>query len=141
MPAGLALGSEQHLLVGCSGGAIRAGFPAKTIIMDARDGSVVATITQVGGSDEVWYNPGDDRFYLAASGMTSDGTKTGTSTPVLGVIDAEEGTWLFNVPTSVGAHSLAVDPSTNHAFVPLRAPTTPPSGLGIGVFGGPGEED
>jgi len=144
MPAGLALGSHQHLLLGCSGGAIRAGFHASSIIMDARDGDVVATITQVGGSDEVWYNPGDGRFYLAASGMTSDGTKTGTSAPVLGVIDSEEATWLFNVPTTVGAHSVAVDPSSNHAFVPLRVattPPTPPAGLGIGVFGAPDEED
>lgn len=112
--------------------------------MDARDGSTVATITQVGGSDEVWYNPGDDRFYLAASGMTSTGTSTGTPTPVLEVIDAKDSTWLFIVATSVGAHSIAVDPSSNHAFVPLRVattPPTPPAGLGIGVYGGPDEGD
>ncbi len=135
MPAGLALGADSDLLLGCSGSAIRAGFPASSIIMDARNGKIVATITQVGGSDEVWFNPGDDRFYLAASGMTSTGTSSGTPTPVLGVIDASTNTWLFNVATSAGAHSVAVDASNNHAFVPLRAATSPPSGLGIGVYG------
>jgi hypothetical protein len=134
-PAGLALGADQNLLVGCSSGAIRSGFPASTIIIDALNGKILTTVTQVGGSDEVWFNPGDDRFYLAASGMTSTGTSSGTPTPVLGVIDAGTNTWLFNVPTSVGAHSVAVDPSNNHAFVPLRAGPSPLPGAGIGVYG------
>lgn len=98
--------------------------------MDARNGKIVATITWVGGSDQVWFNPGDNRFYLAASGMTSTGTSSGTPTPVLGLIDASTDTWLFNVATSTGAHSVAVDTSNNHAFVPLRAATSPPFGIG-----------
>src|SRR2546422_5717182 len=79
-PAGLALGPHQHLLVGCSLDAILAGFKPKTLVLDALTGATVATITQVGGSDQVWFNRGDDRYYLAARGMTP---------PVLGVIDAE----------------------------------------------------
>ena len=36
---------------------------------DARSGAILKVITQVGGSDEVWFNPGDKRFYVAARSM------------------------------------------------------------------------
>ena len=42
----------------------------------------------------------------------------------MGVIDAGTNLWLENVPTGSNAHSIAVDPSTNHAFVPLQAGPT-----------------
>jgi hypothetical protein len=126
-PAGLALGPHQHLLLGCSQDAIAAGAHAQTIVMSARDGSTVATITEVGGSDQVWFNPGDGRYYLAARGMTSNGLSTGTPTPVLGVIDAEDNKWITNIPTGPNAHSVAADPINNRIFVPLK-------GKGVAVF-------
>jgi len=116
-PAGLALGPQQHFVVGCSGDAINEGAHAKTLILDA-DGNTVATITEVGGSDEVWYNPGDNRYYLAARSMTSNGMKDGKKTPVLGVIDAGSNKWIANLPTGTGAHSVAVDPANNRVYVP-----------------------
>ncbi len=120
-PAGLALGPNRQLLLGCT------GDPRNSIVMDDTNGAIVATISEVGGSDEVWYNPTDNHYYLAASGMTSDGTKKGTSTPVLGVIDAASNRWLINVPTVTGSHSVAVDPTTNHIFMPIAK-------VGIGVY-------
>ncbi|MHB8578076.1 MAG: YncE family protein [Dehalococcoidia bacterium] len=90
-------------------------------------GSVVATITQVGGSDELWYNPTDNHYYVATSGMTSDGTSKGTLTPVIGIIDAGSNQWIQNVPTIRGAHSVAVDPTTNHIYVPM-------ANVGIAVY-------
>lgn len=119
-PAGTAVGPNKQLLAGCSS-------PGHTQIIDLTNGDIVATISQVGGSDEVWYNPGDQRYYLAASGMRSDGTPTGTITPVLGVIDATTNTWLVNIPTVTAAHSVAADPTTNHVYVPL-------TNVGIGVY-------
>lgn len=112
-PAGLALGPHQHLLLGCSGDAIAAGFAAKSVIIEARTGDVVTTVTQVGGSDEVWFNPGDKHYYLAANSNPGG--------PVLGVIDAETNTWIQNVPTFVRSHSVAANPINDHIFVPLRA--------------------
>jgi len=70
-------------------------------------------ITNVGGVDETWYNPGDNRYYLAARDMP-----TGA---VLGVIDAGTNQWLVNVATGSNSHSVAVDPSNNHVFVPMQA--------------------
>ena len=85
-PHGLAVGPNDELLLGCS-----AGKDARSIILNRRTGAVVATLTEVGGSDQVWYNPGDQRYYLAA--------RENPSGPVVGVIDEAEGSAAG--PTSV----------------------------------------
>ncbi|MFN2461116.1 MAG: YncE family protein [Candidatus Velthaea sp.] len=131
LPGGLALGPSEHLLVGCSGDAIAAGFPAQSIILNAANGAVLKVIHEVGGSDQVTFNPGDNRFYLAARDMTSTGLPDGAKTPVLGVIDAVSLTFVQNVPTSPNAKSVAADPNNNKIFVPL----TDVPGPGIGVYG------
>ncbi len=122
-PTGLVAGPQQRLLVGC--GAITAGAHAQSLVMDAKDGHIVAAITQVGAEDQVWYNPGDNRYYLAARNMTATGMKGGLVTPVLGIVDASTNQWIANVPTGAGAHSVAVDPTTNRAYVPV------PTGIAV----------
>ena len=78
----------------------------------------------VGGNDEVWYNPGDNRYYLAARNQPG-GSSPGNAnfSPVLGIIDARTMTLDQVVPTfnqaPGSAHSVAVDPRNNHALVPL----------------------
>ncbi len=126
-PHGLALGPDQNLLVGCSAD-VSPGEPLKSLILDAGDGHLVQTVTEVGGSEEVWYNPGDKRYYLAASHWTntgraftgSDDTVTKT-TPVLGVIDAESNAFIQNVSTGPSSGSVAADPASNRIYVPLQA--------------------
>jgi DNA-binding beta-propeller fold protein YncE len=112
-PAGLALGPKQHLLLGCSGdnGVLKA-HGAQVQIMDARTGDVVVVIRKVGGADEVWYNPGDKHYYVAARNQPGG--------PVLGVIDAMSDTWIQNVSTGPNAHSVAANPINDHIYVPLR---------------------
>ena len=84
-PHGAAFGPNQHLLLGCSGDAIKAGKHASTVLIDAPTGKLLATVTEVGGSDQVWYNPSEDRYYVAADKMTSDGTSAGNPNPVVGI--------------------------------------------------------
>ena len=159
-PAGLTVGPNQDLLLGCSvvfdtaGNAWDSKNPnsiaAPTqIIMDANTGTIDASVAGVGGSDEVWFNPGDRRYYTA-----SRNNPTG---PVLGVIDAESQTLVQIVPTVNTAgkttdppfpagtsHSVAVDPRNNHALVPLPANNVFPncSNGCIAVFGTPrGDHD
>ena len=117
-PAGLALGPKQQLLIGC-------GDPGAVQIMDARTGDVVAKISDVSGADEVWYNPGDKHYYVAA--------RNNPTGPVLGIIDAMTNKWIQNVTTGVGAHSVAANPINDEIFVPLRPTATHPLG-GIGVY-------
>jgi hypothetical protein len=124
-PAGLTVGPHDQLCIGCSAAAVTAGFAPRTLIMDIRTGSIIATIMNSGGSDEVWYNAGDDHYYLAAAGMTGG--------PVLGVIHAEVLEWIENIPTGVNAHSVAADRRTNRVFVPVGPEPGFPQG-GIAVF-------
>ena len=102
--------------------------------MSARDGRIVGTTGQVGGSDEVWFDPASRTYYLAASSMTSNGDSTGYAAPVLGVIAAGPASsngpasrWLGNFPTAVQAHSVAVNSANGQVFVPIP-------GYGIAVF-------
>jgi hypothetical protein len=144
-PAGLTLGPNQDLLLGCSvvfdtagsvwasGGTISAD--PSSVIMDARSGHIDRRVAGISGSDEVWFNKGDGRYYL--------GARANQPGPVLGVIDAESQRLVQLVPTvnkSPGSsHSVAVDPHNNHAFVPLPANNVFPNCLNgcIAVFGVP----
>jgi DNA-binding beta-propeller fold protein YncE len=126
-PHGLALGPDFHLLLGCSGSDIPNGTPLQSLILDAIHGTLVATLPQIGGSDEVWFNPRDQHYYLAANNWTATGLKGGALLPALGIVDADTNTWLENVPTIMGAHSVAANPVTNEIFVPL-------TNVGIGVY-------
>ena len=113
MPAGMALGPDDQLLVGCSDDAVAAGFTPRSLIVDLHARKVISQIRQVGGSDEVWFDGHSDCYYLAAVANT-DG-------PVLGVVDATHGVWLRNLPSGKGAHSVAADPRTGQVFVPVAA--------------------
>ena len=113
MPAGLALGSHTDLLVGCSDDAVTAGFPAHSLILDARSDTIVARIVQVGGSDEVYADPRAHRYYLAA--VKNPGGL------VLGIVDARTRRWIANLPSGPDAHSVAADPRSGQVFVPIAA--------------------
>src|SRR5204863_9122059 len=136
-PAGLTLGPHEDLLIGCSQAFDTANHAwsatdpnsAKpiSVIMDAKTGQVDRNVEGVSGNDEVWFNRGDGRYYLAA--------RANPTGPVLGIIDAESQTLVQLVPTANAAgkptanppvpawtaHSLAADPHSNHVFVPLPA--------------------
>jgi len=112
MPTSVAQGPGNNFLVGCADHDGEA-FPPNEYVIDGTSGAILATITNVGGVDETWYNPGDNRYYLAARDMPNG--------PVMGVIDAATNLWLENVATNANSHSIAVDSTNNHAFVPLQA--------------------
>jgi len=105
---GIALGPFQHLLVAACGAPI---------VLSALTGHVLNVVTQVGGGDEVWHNPGDDRFYVTAA-------DTATLVQSLGVIDAETSTWLQNVPDVRGRNPAAFA-ENNEVFTAVTAPAPP----------------
>jgi hypothetical protein len=114
MPTSIVQGPGNNFLVGC-GDHDGETFPPNEYVIDGTSGKILATIVDVGGVDEIWYNPTDNRYYLAARDMPTG--------PVMGVIDAKTNTWLVNVVTNSNSHSIAVDPSDNHVFVPMQAGT------------------
>ena len=80
--------------------------------MDARNGHIVKVVHGVGGSDEGWFNKGDDRYYLAARNNVNE---QGKVVPALGNIDARTKELLGAIPTgtpvnpATSAHSVAAD--------------------------------
>ncbi|MBO0684569.1 MAG: hypothetical protein J2P45_15535, partial [Candidatus Dormibacteraeota bacterium] len=114
-PVGLALGPAQHLIGACDTGAALVGL---------HNGSFEKLIPNVGGADEIWFNPGDRNVYLARLLPTLQGQ--------LGVGDAVSGRFLQNLPTGLLAHSVAAYAGNNHIFVPV-------SGGGIQVFQSSGD--
>jgi hypothetical protein len=82
-------------------------------VINGNTGAIVSTVTNVGGVDQVWFNSGDSHYYVAASDM--DGG------PVLGIIDAAANAFVKNLATNTNSHSVAVDSSNNHIFVPMEA--------------------
>ena len=111
MPTSIVQGPGDNFLVGCADHDGEA-FPPNEYVITGATGAIVATITNTGAVDEIWYNPGDNRYYLAARDM---------SPPQMGVIDAGTNLWLVNLPVNTNAHSIAVDPVTNHVFMPQQA--------------------
>ena len=123
-PNGLTVGPAGKMLVGCAS--------SQSVILDpTKSGAaqLVATILQTSGSDEVWYDPTSKNYFLAD--LLNPGG------PVLGIIDALTNTFLENLPTAPGAHSVAVDPVSGQVFVPVGGVpgnTVCPNGC-IEVFG------
>jgi len=162
-PAGLTVGPHGDLLVGCSvifntAGTVWLGLSDPNtaapiqVVIDAKTGAIDKMVAGVGGSDEVWFNAGDGRYYTASRanpGAVPNGSNPPTD-PVLGVIDAESKTLVqrvptFNTPNPTSppprgtAHSVAVNAHNNHVFVPLPANNVFPgcqTGC-IAVFGVP----
>jgi hypothetical protein len=112
MPTSIVQGPGNNFLVGCADHDGEA-FPPNEYIINGTTGQIITEITNVGGVDETWYNPGDNRYYLAARDMPNGA--------VMGVIDAASNNWLVNVTTNSNSHSVAVDANTNHAFVPMQS--------------------
>jgi len=122
-PNGATTGPNENLLFGCT----PQNNPSDviTLVMNAvsRTQTPVNNIT---GSDEVWYNAGDNRYY---TGSNRDCAVPGSPCPsasqqkaVLGVIDAATNTLIEKVPQSSNSHSVAADSKRNLIFVPQVAP-------------------
>ncbi len=68
MPTSLTQGPGNNFLVGCADHDGEA-FPPNEYVIDGTSGAILAEILNVGGVDEVWYNSGDNKYYLAARDM------------------------------------------------------------------------
>jgi hypothetical protein len=115
-PAGLTLGPDHQILLGC-------GAPG-SIIIDDRDGHTIASLPGE-TSDEAWYNPGDNHYFLA------DDLK-------LGVVD-HTGHEDTTVVTANGSHVVAADMVSNQVYVPIN--NNPAEGGASHICGANGGDD
>jgi hypothetical protein len=108
-PTGLAVGASGELMVGC--GNVGA---AAILLNPAGSGSIAKTFSGLGGTDELWYDPTTNAFYVTGNNGTnatrffdvvSDATDLITQTVML--------------PVTTSAHSITVDPFNGDVFVAL----------------------
>ncbi len=119
-PQGLAIGPAPQIALGCNVGTIGGNPAANTAIINENFGGVIAAFPGKGGGDEIWYNPGNNKYFFAAR-QAPGGEK-------LFIFDADTfASQSVSTGTASNAHSVAVDPISNRAYVPTSSAAT--SGL------------
>jgi hypothetical protein len=125
----MAIGPNPQILLGCTGtGPAPYQIPRESVVISAIDGSTIFDIP-VNGVDEVWYNPTNNSYFLAANNNTDP--LSGNIAPIIGVVDAvsdetvgrphlDQSVATANpnaTPVNTSAHSIAVDPSAKIVYV------------------------
>jgi hypothetical protein len=122
-PNGATVGPDDSLLLGCT--PQNSPSDTTTLVINTRT-KEQTPIIHITGSDEVWFNKGDQRYYLGASrDCTIPGTPCPAAqqqTPVLGVIDADTNRLIEKIPQSSNSHSVTADSKRNLIFVAQVAP-------------------
>jgi hypothetical protein len=137
-PNGATVGPNSNIMLGCTPQNVATNTTTQVI------NAVTKHFVEVGGltgSDEVWYNGGDNRYYTGSSRACGKGGGCnnplgGTRAPTgsaLGVVDAATNFLIEKIPASTNSHSVAADSKRNLIFVPQVAPNTDVPG---GVVGG-----
>jgi hypothetical protein len=131
-PNGASVGPHDNVMLGCNPGNVGTNVTTQVINAKTKNFVEVGNIT---GSDEVWFNAGDRRYYLGASkNCTVSGSpcpNISQQTAVLGVVNAETNFLIEKIPQSSNSHSVAADSKRNLIFVPQVAP--------VGVVGPGGD--
>ena len=121
-PNGATVGPHDNLLLGCT----PANNPTNdsTLVINATT-KHFSHVNGIVGSDEVWFNKGDGRYYTGSNRNCKSATQCSAAAAdqaaVLGVIDATS-VLIETVPQSSGSHSVAADSKRNLIFVPQSAP-------------------
>jgi hypothetical protein len=116
-PNGITLGTHGNLMEGCTPGNEPSNTGTLIINGVTKNYATVANIT---GSDEVWFNPGDNRYYLGASKAPLPAGSPLGSGAVLGIVN-DSSVLVKSIPQSSGSHSVAADEKRNAIFVPQVA--------------------
>jgi hypothetical protein len=110
-PQGMAIGPQNQILLGCNASS-------SSVIINEQSGAIIRTLENEGGPDEVWFNEGDDHYFLARS-------NTAPQPQQLGVVDAVGRHPDQSIPIAQAgppnAHSVAADPVMNQVYVPIPA--------------------
>ncbi len=113
-PNGASVGVHDNLILGCTPNNNPSN--TTTLIINAATKNY-ANVGGITGSDEVWFNEGDTRYYTGSSGAIKPaGSPLGRGS-VLGVIDGTS-ILIETIPQSSGSHSVAADSKHNLIFVP-----------------------
>lgn len=131
-PQGMAIGPDNQILLGCNApSGVTATEPNgngrfSTVIINDRSGAVIATLDNESGADQVWFNDGDNHYFLARSAAVDP-----KGDQLLGVVDSiahREDPSVVTARSKVqrNAHSVAADPVRNQVYVPIPGATIDP---------------
>ena len=126
-PNGATVGPHDNLLLGCTPGNLPGSTTTQVINAATHNYAQVAGIT---GSDEVWFNEGDGRYYTGSNNAIKPTGSPLNRGSVLGVIDATS-VLIETIPQSSGSHSVAADSKHNLIFVP-ETYTSSPTAIPLG---------
>ena len=122
---GMALGPFPQALLGCT------NLGPNSVVINLNSGAIIGKLAGEAGADEVWFNPGNNQYFLGSGNHLT----AGSPAPILGVVDAT-GKRSDSSPTSaVGSHSVAADPVKDQVYVPINSGTGAASGI-CGAHGG-----
>jgi hypothetical protein len=122
-PNGATLGPHDNLLLGCT--PANNGTNDSTLVINATT-KHYTHVNGIVGSDEVWFNKGDGRYYTGSNRNCKTAPPCPTAAQqaaVLGVIDGTS-VLIETIPQSSGSHSVAADSKRNRIFVPQSAPVS-----------------
>lgn len=121
-PNGATVGPGSNLPLGCTPGNNPSDTTTLGINALNKNYSHVFGIT---GSDEVWFNSGDQRYYIGSSRQLgpSGNPAAADAVPALGVIDGTS-VRVKTIPQGSGSHSVAADCIRNRIYVHPASPVT-----------------
>jgi hypothetical protein len=123
-PNGASVGPDSNIVLGCTPQNNPGNNSTQVISAESATMANSINVGGVTGSDEVWFNSGDKRYYLAAN--RDCGKPGGCPAPaggaVLGVVSARTNLLIEKIPQSQNSHSVAADSARNLIFVPQVAP-------------------
>jgi hypothetical protein len=141
-PNGATVGVHGNLLLGCS--PQNNPSDTETLVINAKTKNM-SLMENITGSDQVWFNSGDQRYYTASSrDCGTSGTCPDATHPAfaqLGVIDSTS-VLIEKIPQSSASRSVAADAKRNFIFVSEMAPAAlvglggDITTVGLGICGG-----
>jgi len=88
--------------------------------LNPRTGRVLKTIPQVGDADEVWFDPGSNRYFFAHS-LHGAAEAATAGAGAIGIVNAATDQFIADIPIEgAGVHSVAVNAANQHIFVPVN---------------------
>jgi DNA-binding beta-propeller fold protein YncE len=121
-PNGLAIDAKnRRLFSGCNGNS-------KMVVMNADNGTVIATVVIGRGSDGCGFDPAKGLAYSSNGG---DGTVS-----VIGGTEPGKFQVVSTIPTQATARTMAVDPTTHRLYLPAATPLPAPPGAQAKAKGG-----
>jgi hypothetical protein len=89
-PQGMAIGPDDQILEGCN--AKGPNGHRNTVVVSAKNGNILTVLQDLGGDDEVWFNPGDGHYLIASCNTACRTVPVPfalTGPEVLGVVDSK----------------------------------------------------